>query len=147
MDSIQISTIDHIRDLKVSMAFANNMSSVVDKEQIFGMTEKEMEYRVELFNKLIEELKPLNLFVEGVCRNQSNSVRVDMSVDCLQRVKAFSLAFQIKRRELLWRLIRCGTLNERRLSSKVTNIVGQLLGSGRTPMIIQLDRSNNIGLL
>ncbi|KAI4370086.1 hypothetical protein MLD38_018469 [Melastoma candidum] len=30
----------------------NNVPSALDKEQIFGMAEKEMEYRVELFNKL-----------------------------------------------------------------------------------------------
>nr|XP_028954983.1 mitochondrial import inner membrane translocase subunit TIM10-like [Malus domestica] len=31
---------------------APNEPTVLDKEQIFGMAEKEMEYRVELFNKL-----------------------------------------------------------------------------------------------
>ncbi|WJZ89002.1 hypothetical protein VitviT2T_008253 [Vitis vinifera] len=31
---------------------ANNQPGALDKEQIFGMAEKEMEYRVELFNKL-----------------------------------------------------------------------------------------------
>nr|DAD28369.1 TPA_asm: hypothetical protein HUJ06_029837 [Nelumbo nucifera] len=30
---------------------ANNAPTELDKEQIFGMAEKEMEYRVELFNK------------------------------------------------------------------------------------------------
>ncbi|XP_057953142.1 uncharacterized protein LOC131147648 isoform X1 [Malania oleifera] len=30
----------------------NNAPTAMDKEQIFGMAEKEMEYRVELFNKL-----------------------------------------------------------------------------------------------
>ncbi|PSR86139.1 Mitochondrial import inner membrane translocase [Actinidia chinensis var. chinensis] len=35
------------------MAAANNNTPTqLDKEQIFGMAEKEMEYRVELFNKL-----------------------------------------------------------------------------------------------
>ncbi|KAD6119777.1 hypothetical protein E3N88_11048 [Mikania micrantha] len=34
------------------MAANNNMPTALDKEQIFGMAEKEMEYRVELFNKL-----------------------------------------------------------------------------------------------
>ncbi|BFG34005.1 hypothetical protein CerSpe_202800 [Prunus speciosa] len=33
-------------------AAPNNAPTAVDKEQIFGMAEKEMEYRVELFNKL-----------------------------------------------------------------------------------------------
>ncbi|KAI7729693.1 hypothetical protein M8C21_000981 [Ambrosia artemisiifolia] len=33
------------------MAANNNMPNALDKEQIFGMAEKEMEYRVELFNK------------------------------------------------------------------------------------------------
>nr|XP_043622003.1 mitochondrial import inner membrane translocase subunit TIM10-like isoform X1 [Erigeron canadensis] len=32
----------------------NNMSVEVNREQIFGMAEKEMEYRVELFNKLTQ---------------------------------------------------------------------------------------------
>ncbi|XP_028775691.1 mitochondrial import inner membrane translocase subunit TIM10-like isoform X3 [Neltuma alba] len=36
------------------MAANNNMPSTLDKEQIFGMAEKEMEYRVELFNKYKE---------------------------------------------------------------------------------------------
>ncbi|KAG0468222.1 hypothetical protein HPP92_017550 [Vanilla planifolia] len=31
---------------------AKATSSTIEKEQIFGMAEKEMEYRVELFNKL-----------------------------------------------------------------------------------------------
>ncbi|KAG2673284.1 hypothetical protein I3843_13G070700 [Carya illinoinensis] len=34
------------------MAANNNPPSTLEKEQIFGMAEKEMEYRVELFNKL-----------------------------------------------------------------------------------------------
>nr|ACU17252.1 unknown [Glycine max] len=34
---------------------ASNISpSALDKEQIFGMAEKEMEYRVELFNKMTQ---------------------------------------------------------------------------------------------
>ncbi|OVA15551.1 Tim10/DDP family zinc finger [Macleaya cordata] len=33
---------------------ANNAPTAVDKEQIFGMAEKEMEYRVDLFNKLTQ---------------------------------------------------------------------------------------------
>ncbi|PSS09448.1 Mitochondrial import inner membrane translocase [Actinidia chinensis var. chinensis] len=37
------------------MAAANNNTPTqLDKEQIFGMAEKEMEYRVELFNKYKE---------------------------------------------------------------------------------------------
>ncbi|KAA8543802.1 hypothetical protein F0562_022021 [Nyssa sinensis] len=36
----------------VIMAANTNAPAQVDKEQIFGMAEKEMEYRVELFNKL-----------------------------------------------------------------------------------------------
>ncbi|XP_058099496.1 mitochondrial import inner membrane translocase subunit TIM10 [Magnolia sinica] len=31
---------------------ANNAAAGLDKEQIFGMAEKEMEYRVDLFNRL-----------------------------------------------------------------------------------------------
>ncbi|KAK4706871.1 hypothetical protein R3W88_016075 [Solanum pinnatisectum] len=34
------------------MMAANNLPREVDAEQIFGMAEKEMEYRVEFFNKL-----------------------------------------------------------------------------------------------
>lgn len=34
------------------MAAMNGGPSNIEKEQIFGMAEKEMEYRVELFNKL-----------------------------------------------------------------------------------------------
>ncbi|XP_043699964.1 mitochondrial import inner membrane translocase subunit TIM10-like [Telopea speciosissima] len=33
---------------------SNNPTTAFDKEQIFGMAEKEMEYRVELFNKLTQ---------------------------------------------------------------------------------------------
>ncbi|KAI7984030.1 Mitochondrial import inner membrane translocase subunit TIM10 [Camellia lanceoleosa] len=36
----------------INMAAKNNIPTPVDREQIFGMAEKEMEYRVELFNKL-----------------------------------------------------------------------------------------------
>ncbi|XP_076899686.1 mitochondrial import inner membrane translocase subunit TIM10-like isoform X1 [Bidens hawaiensis] len=36
------------------MAANTNTPTAVDKEQIFGMAEKEMEYRVELFNKLTQ---------------------------------------------------------------------------------------------
>ncbi|KAK1270420.1 Mitochondrial import inner membrane translocase subunit TIM10 [Acorus gramineus] len=36
------------------MAASNNAPSGIDKEQIFGMAEKEMEYRVDLFNKLTQ---------------------------------------------------------------------------------------------
>ncbi|KAL7169751.1 hypothetical protein ACSBR2_034731 [Camellia fascicularis] len=33
---------------------ANNAPSALEKEQIFGLAEKEMEYRVDLFNKLTQ---------------------------------------------------------------------------------------------
>ncbi|XP_052172595.1 mitochondrial import inner membrane translocase subunit TIM10-like [Diospyros lotus] len=32
----------------------NNPASAIEKEQIFGLAEKEMEYRVDLFNKLTQ---------------------------------------------------------------------------------------------
>ncbi|CAL5353073.1 unnamed protein product [Camellia sinensis] len=38
----------------INMAAKNNIPTPVDREQIFGMAEKEMEYRVELFNKYKE---------------------------------------------------------------------------------------------
>ncbi|TQE06290.1 hypothetical protein C1H46_008139 [Malus baccata] len=47
---------DGISSIQVTHVINNkqpNEPTVLDKEQIFGMAEKEMEYRVELFNKLI----------------------------------------------------------------------------------------------
>nr|KAJ0184911.1 hypothetical protein LSAT_V11C900465320 [Lactuca sativa] len=73
-----------------TMAANNEMPVALDKEQIFGMAEKEMEYRVELFNKYKES--ELNMG-ENSCIDR-----------CVSKY---------------W---------------QVTNLVGQLLGSGRPPM-------------
>ncbi|KAG4955565.1 hypothetical protein JHK85_041945 [Glycine max] len=70
---------------------ASNISpSAFDKEQIFGMAEKEMEYRVELFNKYKES--ELNMG-ENSCIDR-----------CVSKY---------------WH---------------VTNLIGQLLGSGKPAM-------------
>ncbi|KAE9461051.1 hypothetical protein C3L33_07040, partial [Rhododendron williamsianum] len=40
--------------IAITMAATNNTPTQLDKDQIFGMAEKEMEYRVEMFNKKIK---------------------------------------------------------------------------------------------
>ncbi|KAG5515188.1 hypothetical protein RHGRI_036281 [Rhododendron griersonianum] len=40
--------------IAITMAATNNTPTQLDKDQIFGMAEKEMEYRVEMFNKYKE---------------------------------------------------------------------------------------------
>ncbi|KAI9081942.1 hypothetical protein K1719_036204 [Acacia pycnantha] len=89
-----------------AMAANNNMPSALDKEQIFGMAEKEMEYRVELFNKLTHTC--FNKCVENKYKESELNMGENSCIDrCVSKY---------------WH---------------VTNLVGQLLGSGpsgRPPM-------------
>ncbi|XP_038894964.1 mitochondrial import inner membrane translocase subunit TIM10 [Benincasa hispida] len=85
------------------MASPNNMPSAVDKEQIFGMAEKEMEYRVELFNKLTHSC--FNKCVDKRYKESELNMGENSCIDrCVSKY---------------WH---------------VTNLIGQLLGSGRPPM-------------
>ncbi|KAK7272044.1 hypothetical protein RJT34_28406 [Clitoria ternatea] len=81
---------------------ANNMSAF-DKEQIFGMAEKEMEYRVELFNKMTQ-----TCFKKCVDNRYKESELNMGENSCIDRCVS-----------KYWH---------------VTNLIGQLLGSGRPPM-------------
>ncbi|KAI3760524.1 hypothetical protein L1987_50919 [Smallanthus sonchifolius] len=85
------------------MAANNNMPTALDKEQIFGMAEKEMEYRVELFNKLTH-----TCFAKCVEKRYKESELNMGENSCIDRCVS-----------KYW---------------QVTNLVGQLLGSGRPPM-------------
>ncbi|KAL4610741.1 hypothetical protein ACB098_08G059400 [Castanea mollissima] len=88
------------------MAAANNNANAptaMEKEQIFGMAEKEMEYRVELFNKLTHTC--FNKCVEKRYKESELNMGENSCIDrCVSKY---------------WH---------------VTNLVGQLLGSGRPPM-------------
>ncbi|KAH1219175.1 Mitochondrial import inner membrane translocase subunit TIM10 [Glycine max] len=67
---------------------ASNISpSALDKEQIFGMAEKEMEYRVELFNKYKES--ELNMG-ENSCIDRCVSKYWHRSSSCNQRSLSYS---------------------------------------------------------
>ncbi|KAK7286940.1 hypothetical protein RJT34_22309 [Clitoria ternatea] len=83
---------------------ANNMSpSSFDKEQIFGMAEKEMEYRVELFNKMTQTC--FNKCVDNRYKESELNMGENSCIDrCVSKY---------------WH---------------VTNLIGQLLGSGRPPI-------------
>ncbi|XP_027109718.1 mitochondrial import inner membrane translocase subunit TIM10 isoform X1 [Coffea arabica] len=75
----------------------------IDKELILGMAEKEMEYRVELFNKLTHTC--FNKCVEKRYKESELNMGENSCIDrCVSKY---------------W---------------QVTNLVGQLLGSGRPPM-------------
>ncbi|TQD93991.1 hypothetical protein C1H46_020416 [Malus baccata] len=92
-----------IRHLKPDLMAAPNEPTVLDKEQIFGMAEKEMEYRVELFNKLTHTC--FNKCVEKKYKESELNMGENSCIDrCVSKY---------------WH---------------VTNLVGQLLGSGRPPM-------------
>ncbi|BBH04703.1 Tim10/DDP family zinc finger protein, partial [Prunus dulcis] len=85
-------------------AAPNNAPTAVDKEQIFGMAEKEMEYRVELFNKLTHTC--FNKCVEKKYKEAELNMGENSCIDrCVSKY---------------WH---------------VTNLVGQLLGAGRPPII------------
>ncbi|CAH1424457.1 unnamed protein product [Lactuca virosa] len=86
-----------------TMAANNEMPVALDKEQIFGMAEKEMEYRVELFNKLTH-----TCFAKCVEKRYKESELNMGENSCIDRCVS-----------KYW---------------QVTNLVGQLLGSGRPPM-------------
>ncbi|KAI3507680.1 hypothetical protein L1887_22670 [Cichorium endivia] len=88
--------------LQSTMAASNDMPAL-DKEQIFGMAEKEMEYRVELFNKLTH-----TCFAKCVEKRYKESELNMGENSCIDRCVS-----------KYW---------------QVTNLVGQLLGSGRPPM-------------
>nr|XP_043636586.1 mitochondrial import inner membrane translocase subunit TIM10-like [Erigeron canadensis] len=81
----------------------NNMQAAMDKEQIYMMAQTEMEYRVELFNKLT------NTCFSKCVENRYKESELNMAENtCIDRcVSKYWL---------------------------VTNLVGQLLGSGRPPM-------------
>ncbi|XP_061337958.1 mitochondrial import inner membrane translocase subunit TIM10 isoform X2 [Gastrolobium bilobum] len=85
------------------MAANNVPPSAIDKEQIFGMAEKEMEYRVELFNKMTQTC--FNKCVENRYKESELNMGENSCIDrCVSKY---------------WH---------------VTNLIGQLLGSGRPPM-------------
>ncbi|KAF4387966.1 hypothetical protein F8388_005583 [Cannabis sativa] len=92
---------------------SNDTASSLEKEQIFSMAEKEMEYRVELFNNLIPNFKWHGLHTR-VLTNVSRKSRYKESElnmgenSCIDRCVS-----------KYWH---------------VTNLVGQLLGSGRPGM-------------
>ncbi|XP_019163345.1 PREDICTED: mitochondrial import inner membrane translocase subunit TIM10-like [Ipomoea nil] len=80
-----------------------NSPSAMEKDQIFGMAEKEMEYRVELFNKLTHTC--FKKCIENKYKESELNMGENSCIDrCVSKY---------------W---------------QVTNLVGQLLGSGRHPM-------------
>ncbi|XP_019233360.1 PREDICTED: mitochondrial import inner membrane translocase subunit TIM10 [Nicotiana attenuata] len=82
---------------------ANNLPTTVDKEQIFGMAEKEMEYRVESFNKLTQTC--FNKCVDRRYKDPELNIGENSCIDrCVSKY---------------W---------------QVTNLIGQMLGNGRSPM-------------
>ncbi|XP_024023839.1 mitochondrial import inner membrane translocase subunit TIM10 [Morus notabilis] len=85
------------------MAANHNAPSALEKDQIFGMAEKEMEYRVELFNKLTHTC--FNKCVDKKYKESELNMGENSCIDrCVSKY---------------WH---------------VTNLVGQLLGSGRPGM-------------
>ncbi|KAF4349457.1 hypothetical protein G4B88_026237 [Cannabis sativa] len=91
-----------INKARVPMA-SNDTASSLEKEQIFSMAEKEMEYRVELFNKLTHTC--FNKCVEKKYKESELNMGENSCIDrCVSKY---------------WH---------------VTNLVGQLLGSGRPGM-------------
>ncbi|KAL2332167.1 hypothetical protein Fmac_019748 [Flemingia macrophylla] len=102
---------------------ANNMSpSAFDKEQIFGMAEKEMEYRVELFNK----------FVGGI---RIHMVNLLLFLPFRMTQTCFNKCVDNRYKESELNMGENSCID--RCVSKywhVTNLIGQLLGSGRPPM-------------
>ncbi|KAK1357192.1 Mitochondrial import inner membrane translocase subunit TIM10 [Heracleum sosnowskyi] len=88
--------------LEIIMA-ANNSPPIVDKEQIFGMAAQEMEYRVEMFNKLTHTC--FNKCVEKRYKESELNMGENTCIDrCVSKY---------------WH---------------VTNLIGQLLGTGKPPM-------------
>ncbi|KAK6646099.1 hypothetical protein PHAVU_L008843 [Phaseolus vulgaris] len=82
---------------------ANISPDVLDKEQIFGMAEKEMEHRVESFNKITDTC--FNKCVENRYKEPEINMGENSCIDrCVSKY---------------W---------------QVTNLIGQLLGSGKHPM-------------
>ncbi|KAL1827504.1 mitochondrial import inner membrane translocase subunit TIM10 [Apium graveolens] len=82
---------------------ANNSPPIVDKEQIFGMAAQEMEYRVEMFNKLTHTC--FNKCVEKRYKESELNMGENTCIDrCVSKY---------------W---------------QVTNLIGQLLGTGKPPM-------------
>ncbi|KAG7036963.1 Mitochondrial import inner membrane translocase subunit TIM10, partial [Cucurbita argyrosperma subsp. argyrosperma] len=99
---LQSSNFALVTHSKVSMASPTGPTAV-DKEQIFGMAEKEMEYRVELFNKLTHSC--FNKCVDKRYKESELNMGENSCIDrCVSKY---------------WH---------------VTNLIGQLLGSGRPPM-------------
>ncbi|KAK7261526.1 hypothetical protein RIF29_27840 [Crotalaria pallida] len=88
---------------KVAMGANNIPLSALDKEQIFGMAEKEMEYRVELFNKMTQTC--FKKCVDNKYRENELNMGENSCIDrCVSKY---------------WH---------------VTNLIGQLLGTGKPPM-------------
>ncbi|QCE09187.1 mitochondrial import inner membrane translocase subunit TIM10-like isoform X2 [Vigna unguiculata] len=82
---------------------ANLSPAGLDKEQIFGIAEKEMEYRVELFNKITHSC--FNKCVDNRYKESELNMGENSCTDrCVSKY---------------W---------------QVTNLIGQLLGSGKHPM-------------
>ncbi|GAB2274427.1 protein transporter tim10 [Dionaea muscipula] len=81
----------------------NSAPSGLDKEQVFIMAEKEMEYRVELFNKLTSTC--FNKCIEKRYKESELNMGENSCIDrCVSKY---------------W---------------QVTNLIGQLLGTGQPPM-------------
>ncbi|URE08829.1 Mitochondrial import inner membrane translocase subunit [Musa troglodytarum] len=91
---------------------AKNGASSIEKEQIFGMAEKEMEYRVDLFNRLTQ-----TCFQKCIEKRYKESELNMGENSCIDR--CVSKYWQARYLEL---------------QTFVTNLVGQLLGSNRPPM-------------
>ncbi|CAJ1955650.1 unnamed protein product [Sphenostylis stenocarpa] len=86
-----------------TMAANISPAAHLDKEQIFGIAEKEMEYRVELFNKMTHTC--FNKCVDNRYKESELNMGENSCIDrCVSKY---------------WH---------------VTNLIGQLLGSGKPPM-------------
>ncbi|KAG6681252.1 hypothetical protein I3842_13G082800 [Carya illinoinensis] len=118
------------------MAANNNPPSTLEKEQIFGMAEKEMEYRVELFNNT-EQVYGATYQKKKVYG--AKLLVVVMVYELVHKTRLTHTCFnkcvekRYKESELNMGENSCID----RCVSKywhVTNLIGQLLGSGRPPM-------------
>ncbi|CAL9120819.1 unnamed protein product [Musa acuminata subsp. burmannicoides] len=129
------------------MAAKNGASSIEKEQQIFGMAEKEMEYRVDLFNRLFKLISLLSQRsasqlpralsgLYGFPQELAQTLHYCGSLaKCWLTQTCFDKCIEKRYKESELNMGENSCID--RCVSKywqVTNIVGQLLGSNRPPM-------------